>query len=69
MLVLVLFSLCIFSATVFAEPAVTQVEEVSRLVHWTFGLCALIFVLSPYSKQPEIQIEQRTKHKAQRTLA
>lgn len=34
MIVIVLFAFLFFGATVFAEPAESQIEEVSRLMHF-----------------------------------
>ena len=60
MMVVVMFAFSLFGAAVFAEPTVTQVEEVSRLVHGLKELCALIFI-------PGFLFRERTKarYKAQ----
>lgn len=38
MMMWVMFTFCVFCTAVFTQPAVTQVEEMSGLVHWTFPL-------------------------------
>ena len=43
MVMIVMFAFSLFSTAVFAEPPVTEIKEVSRLVHGQWKPCALIF--------------------------
>ena len=41
--VIVMLTFSLFGTAMFAKPAVAEIEEVSRLVHGSRKLCALIF--------------------------
>jgi hypothetical protein len=45
LVLMMLFPLCILRAAVLAEPTVTQVKEVSGLMHSANELCTSTFVL------------------------
>jgi hypothetical protein len=47
LVLMMLFSFCILSAAVLAEPTITQVKEVSGLMHTDSELCTSMFALCP----------------------